>query len=285
MSSQHDYATSTHLPNLGSGPQLSEIVDELTDDEINSIRDYADRNGNGMYGGGEAVEAIENYRNRGETGTVLIDQQRLRKLVLDTAINEDESLERFLYAELEGEGEFKFHGEGEYKRVHHDREKKKAIIEGKEQNYTAEDQRKLLEANKTNHSLLSDARSVSPPSNKEPEVFEHSGTPLMRYGFNDSIVPIHELSDDEMDKIESQIKAAEREMRMMIDSNPKDYESFETVQPEDFQFLTGPERAQSHLMIPEEKRDSLEEIEGLIVSDLGEIQKSFDNGRDDIFAQ
>ncbi len=48
MSSQHDYATSTHLPNLGSGPQLSEIVDELTDDEINSIRDYADRNGNGM---------------------------------------------------------------------------------------------------------------------------------------------------------------------------------------------------------------------------------------------
>lgn len=285
MSNQHDYATSTHLPNLGSGPRLSEIVDELTDDEISSIRDYADRNGNGMYGGREATEAIENYRDTRETGTLLIDQQRLRELVLDTAINEDESLERFLYAELEGEGEFKFHGEGEYKRVHHDREKKKAIIEGKEQNYTAEDQRKLLKANKANHNLLSDARSVRPPSNREPEVFEHSGTPLMRYGFNDSMVPIHELSDNEMNEIESQIKAAEREMRIMIDSNQENYENFKTDQPEDFQFLTGPERAQSHLMIPEEKRDSLEEIEELIVSDLGEIEKSFDNGRDDKFAQ
>lgn len=266
---EHDYASPGYLPNLGEDPSIEDIAEEITPDEIGEVALHDSKYGNGMYDQCDFLKAFEQYQKTGDTDSALVDPKDLRTAVLRAGLDSHKDFERFLYSPVGEHGEFRFYAEGEYKRIHRDRRGEKAIIEGKPQTYSPEDQRALLKTVINDHNIVEDADVLRPPSREPPELVEYYERPILMYSFNQGMTPISDLKPEERQNINELISDAEKEMKELIEED-----RFQTVQPQDFHFQTN-ERAREHINIPADLED-FSELDELIISDLGEISPSYD---------
>lgn len=269
---EHDYATPSHLPNLGEDPSIAGIAEEITPDEIEEVALH-DSLHSGMYDQREFRQGFEQYRKTGSTGSGLVDQEDLRTAVLRAGIDEKGDFERFLYTPVGELGEFRFFAEGDYKRVHRDRAGDVALIEANPDTYFEEDYDMLLDAVTENHNEIMNSDRLRPPSMKTPEKVEYKGKPILIYEFNQDMQRVSDLEPEERESIEDIIADAEREMKELIEKG-----RFQTDQPQDFRFQAN-ERAREHINIPSDIED-LSELDQLVLSDLGEVHPPKDKSRD-----
>lgn len=269
---EHDYATPSHLPNLGEDPSIAGISEEITSDEIEEVALH-DSLYSGMYDQREFRQAFEQYRKTGSTGSGLVDQEDLRTAVLRAGLDEKGDFGRFLYTPVGELGEFRFFAEGEYKRVHRDRSGDVALIEANPDTYFEENYDMLLDTVIENHNEIMNSDRLRPPSVKNPEKVEYKGKPILIYEFNQNMQRVSDLEPEEREVIEDVIADAEREMKELIEKG-----RFQTDQPQDFRFQAN-ERAREHINIPSDIED-LSELDQLLLSDLGEVHPPKDKSRD-----
>ena len=269
----HEYARVGHLPNIGDEPDIDEISEDITSEEIRNVALHDSRYGTGMYDERDFIESFKNYQKVEDTNCFQISPEDLKISVLRCAIDKSGELERFLYTEVGDYGNFRFFAEGHHKRIHKSQDGETVIIEGREQEYDVEGRRELLEALEENHAELKQGEFVRPPSRKDPERVEYNGNPLMKYGFNQEMVSLHELEDEKVSQVMPLVRKAEKEIQGLIAED-----RFQTTQPQDFKFTSGETRAETHVLVPTREEEELEELEELIIGDIGETEVTFNNG-------
>ena len=266
----HRVASSQYLPLLGDEQGLEDMIPGMSSSEMRLVARHEDTYGS-MVKESEVMEAFRQYRNDGEISSPFVDETDLEIAVKRAAIDGQGDMDRFLYSEVGELGEYTFHAEGQHKRIYHDREREQALIEGRDCMYSIPDQEKLMQTVRSNHRTLQSAEKVTAPVDKEPELTEYNGKPVLRYGFNQEMVPSSELSPEQMSNIETLLKEAEEEMRDLVNES-----EFRTTQPQDFHF-TEDERAKTHAYVPSTEPEVLENLEQVIVGDLGEIPRTYKN--------
>lgn len=275
----HQFASIGHMPTLGQEKSIEEISKDITQEEIREVALHDSKYGTGMYSQQELVEAFRNYKETGETNSSLVSGENIRKAVQRAGLDGEGELERFLYSTAEGLGEVIFVAEGQHKRLYRDKENETAFIEAREQMYDEYAQRELLETVARNHQVLEEADSVKPPSETNPELIYYNGEPLLKYGFNDSMIPSSNLTAEEYSAVEGALEEAEEEMKQMIEED-----IFRTTQNQDFHFTTGGPRAKKHALVDKINIQDLENLDEIIVGDLGETQRTFGNSEETQFA-
>lgn len=137
--------------------------------------------------------------------------------------------------------------------------------------YSVPDQQELMNTIISNHRTLRSAENVTAPVDKEPELTEYNGKPILRYGFNQEMVPSSQLSPEWFSHVEPLLREAEEEMRALLNEG-----EFQTTQPQDFHF-TEDERAKTHAYVPSTDSEDLKNLDQIIVGDLGEIPRTYKN--------
>mgnify|MGYP006875055645 CR=1 FL=1 len=274
----HRVASSQYLPLLGEEKGLEDMVPEMSSSEMRLVARHEGTYGS-MVKESEAMNAFRQYREDGGVNSPFVDESDLEIAVRRAAIDGVGDLDRFLYSEVGELGEYTFHAEGQHKRVYHDRGREEAIIEGRDCMYSVPDNEELMDTIISNHRTLESADTVTAPVNEEPELMEYEERPVLRYGFNQEMVPSSELSPEQINKVESLLKKAEHEMKQLVENG-----EFQTTQPQDFHF-TEDERAKTHAYVPSTDPEVLENLDQIIVGYLGEIPRTYkSNGSGSRFA-